>query len=96
MAQRPVADRAIVPTWAAVARLPSSNALKASLCGRDLGLPDGRDTPRLMTVSEVAAGARVSTKTVRRLINSGKLRVVRIGRAIRIPAAEYLRLIGSV
>jgi excisionase family DNA binding protein len=38
----------------------------------------------LLTVPEVAAILRLSTRTISRLINRGELRAVRIGRAIRI------------
>lgn len=39
---------------------------------------------RFMTVGEVAAVLRVSTMTVYRLINSGELPAVRIGRSFRL------------
>jgi excisionase family DNA binding protein len=38
----------------------------------------------LMTVDDVAAHLRVSTRTVRRMIKSGSLDVIRIGRAVRV------------
>ncbi|MEA2451853.1 MAG: hypothetical protein QOG04_563 [Actinomycetota bacterium] len=37
-----------------------------------------------MTVSEVAKGLRVSNMTVYRLVNSGQLDAVRVGRSYRI------------
>jgi excisionase family DNA binding protein len=46
-----------------------------------------------VTVDEVARHLRVSKMTVYRLIHSGELRCVRIGRSFRIPADavnEYL------
>jgi excisionase family DNA binding protein len=46
--------------------------------------------PRLLTVPEVAAGLRVSTKTVRRMVEKGEIQAVRIGRAIRISEADYV------
>ena len=39
---------------------------------------------RLLTVGEVAATMRVSNMTVYRLIKSGELRAVRVGKAYRI------------
>lgn len=47
-----------------------------------------------MTVAEVAAVMRVSKMTVYRLVHSGELPAVRVGRSFRVPAAavdEYLR-----
>jgi excisionase family DNA binding protein len=38
----------------------------------------------LMTVEDVAAHLRVSTRTVRRMVKSGALEVIRIGRAVRV------------
>jgi excisionase family DNA binding protein len=39
----------------------------------------------LLTVSQVAENWRVSQRTVRRMIADGRLPVVRLGRAVRIP-----------
>ena len=39
---------------------------------------------RLLTVSEVADHLRVSTMTVYRLIKSGELRAVRVGKSYRL------------
>lgn len=47
-----------------------------------------------MTVAEVAAIMRVSKMTVYRLVHSGELPAVRVGRSFRVPASavdEYLR-----
>lgn len=45
------------------------------------------DSPisNLLTVTEVAAHLRVSRMTIYRLIHSGELKSVRVGRAFRIP-----------
>ena len=51
----------------------------------------------LLTVAEVAATLRLSTMTVYRLIDSGELRALRIGRSFRIPSPhlrDYLDTIG--
>ena len=48
---------------------------------------------RLLTVREVADAMRVSTMTVYRLVHSGELPAIRVGRSFRIPAAavdDYL------
>ncbi len=55
-------------------------------------------TPNLLLPSEVAEVLRVSKMTVYRLIKSGTLPAVRIGRSFRIPQAsfeEYLRQASS-
>jgi excisionase family DNA binding protein len=40
---------------------------------------------KLRTVAEIAGLLRVGTMTVYRMVNSGELKSVRIGRAIRVP-----------
>ena len=49
---------------------------------------------RFLTVAEVAARMRVSKMTVYRLVHSGELEAVRVGRSFRVPdhaVQEYLR-----
>ncbi len=49
---------------------------------------------RFLTVAEVAAIMRVSKMTVYRLVHSGELSSVRVGRSFRVPERavdEYLR-----
>jgi len=49
---------------------------------------------RLLTVAEVAALMRVSKMTVYRLVHSGELPALRVGRSFRVPAdavTDYLR-----
>jgi len=49
---------------------------------------------RFLTVAEVAALMRVSKMTVYRLVHSGELPAVRVGRSFRVPEQavhEYLR-----
>jgi len=41
---------------------------------------------RLWTVNQVSGVWQVSSRTVRRMIADGRLRAVRFGRAVRIPA----------
>ncbi len=51
-------------------------------------------TGRLFTVAEVAAVMRVSKMTVYRLVHSGELASVRVGRSFRVPEQavhDYLR-----
>ena len=44
--------------------------------------------PRLLSVASVADRLEVSAKTVRRWIETGKLRIHRLGRCIRISEAD--------
>lgn len=49
---------------------------------------------RFLTVAEVATIMRVSKMTVYRLVHSGELPAVRVGRSFRVPEAavqDYLR-----
>ena len=49
---------------------------------------------RFLTVAEVAAMMRVSKMTVYRLVHSGELPAVRVGRSFRVPeqaVTDYLR-----
>ena len=49
---------------------------------------------RFLTVSEVATIMRVSKMTVYRLVHSGELEAIRVGRSFRVPEAavnSYLR-----
>jgi excisionase family DNA binding protein len=46
---------------------------------------------QLLTAAEVAAQLRVSTMTIYRLIRSGELPAVRVGRNYRVPVAELER-----
>lgn len=49
---------------------------------------DARSRSGLATVREVAADLRVARMTVYRLIKSGALGAIRVGRAFRVPEAE--------
>ena len=40
----------------------------------------------LLTVQQVAENWQVSQRMIRRMIADGRLRVIRLGRAVRIPA----------
>ena len=50
-------------------------------------------TGALLTVAEVASGMRVSNMTVYRLIKSGELPAVRVGKGYRIREAELQRFL---
>jgi excisionase family DNA binding protein len=53
--------------------------------------------PKLLTPAEAMDSLRVSYSTLRRMIDSGELRAVRVGpgRYLRIPVAELERLVGA-
>jgi excisionase family DNA binding protein len=50
--------------------------------------PEASMAQQLLTVAEVAAQLRVSTMTIYRLIRSGELPAVRVGRNYRVRADE--------
>ncbi len=63
-----------------------------------MAVPDtkgsGLSEVRFLTVAEVATRMRVSKMTVYRLVHSGDLEAVRVGRSFRVPEPavdEYLR-----
>ena len=56
--------------------------------------PTDRSEVRFLTIAEVAAMMRVSKMTVYRLVHSGELPAVRVGRSFRVTEADvddYLR-----
>ena len=54
-------------------------------------MPEQQGRGPFLTVAEVAAMMRVSNMTVYRLINSGAMKAVRIGKSYRIEEAEVDR-----
>jgi excisionase family DNA binding protein len=57
--------------------------------------PGRRDLPQFLSVVEVAAVLRVDRKTVHKLIASGDLPHVRLGRVLRIPVSVLQSLCKS-
>jgi excisionase family DNA binding protein len=55
----------------------------------------GNDRSRFVTVSEVAEQLRVSNMTVYRLVQSGQLPAVRVGRSYRIRADDVDRYLAE-
>jgi excisionase family DNA binding protein len=51
--------------------------------------------PQFLSVAEVAAALRIDRKTVHKLLASGALPHVRLGRIVRIPAAVLQSLCKS-
>ena len=54
-----------------------------------------RGIKAMLTIKELAEKLRVHERTVRRWIKKGKIRVIKVDRAIRISDEEYNRLIGG-
>jgi len=86
-----------------------SSAVPPHSCSCDAQLPDWVHVPAekvdqptpakhnadaLLTVDDVAAYLRVSTKTVRRQIAAGHISAIRLGRLIRVSPEEVMRLTG--
>lgn len=59
-------------------------------------MADVLGTGPLMTVAEVAEAMRVSKMTVYRLVHSGEMGSVRIGRSYRIPESALEQYIASI
>ena len=51
--------------------------------------------PVFYTKAELAEIARLSVRSLEKLIRDGRIKVVRLGRLVRIPATEVDRLLGS-
>ena len=51
--------------------------------------------PRFVTVAEVAEELRVSNMTVYRLVQSGQIPAVRVGRSYRIRATDFDRYLSE-
>ena len=52
-----------------------------------------QSAPRFMTVTEVADIMRVSKMTVYRLIHSGEMPAIRVGKSFRVPEAAVSQMI---
>ena len=57
--------------------------------------PASHRLPRLFTIAEVADYLGVSARTVRRMIKTRALPVVRIGRSMRVSESALARLVTS-
>jgi len=53
-------------------------------------------TQILFKLKEASAALGLSVGMLRKLARSGQLKVVRIGRSVRIPQAEIIRIAGGV
>jgi excisionase family DNA binding protein len=83
----PAKTDAQIPNWAdrdhAAQRGRSSPVWKAA-------------PPAMLRIAEAADLLQLSTKTIRRLIDKGDLRSVRIGRSIRIPLSAVQEIISVI
>jgi excisionase family DNA binding protein len=104
-----LASEATIPSWASPAFDLSepSDPAPAGLISRCSPQPAGASAARpgpssftpLMTVTETATAMRVSTKTIRRMLDRGELHRVSIGRLVRIRAEDieqYIRAHANV
>ena len=62
----------------------------AALLGEQLGLAPGRAEPKPMSVAEAAQWARVSQRTIRRLVASGQVTRHGVGRRVLVMRDEVL------
>jgi len=85
------ADRQPVPSPQPL-RPPSPHCQPRPLAG----LPEPVAPETFLTVAEVAGILRVCTRTVRRLVGSGELPCVRVGRSVRVSVAALEAFCGQV
>ena len=69
-----------------------ANERTSPLC-EDVQMMEGDVVERLMTLRDAAATLSVSPDFLKRLHRAGRIRVVRLGRAVRVPEAEVERLV---
>ncbi len=76
-----------LPEWVRNGQLQSSSAR-----------PDGSDElrPHLLTLADAANQLRISPRTVRRMVKSGKLTALRIGRQLRFDRDIFWREISHL
>ena len=59
------------------------------------GMSSEQPRARFLTVAEVAAVMRVSKMTVYRLVHSGEMPAVRVGRSFRVPQEALEQYLGT-
>ena len=89
---RPSSDRAVdLPDWVTRGSPHPSRAVHRSASEAVGSSPAAERAPStqyvMLSLTEYAALFRISTKTVRRMIDRGDLHAVRIGRSVRIPVS---------
>ena len=85
---------AVVPSWAQTPEITFLRPLEASLRDGSSAISASLKLA-LLRVDEAATILNVSSKTIRRLTARGDLRVVRIGRLVRVPSSEIDRLMAA-
>ena len=50
---------------------------------------------RALTAADLADALQVSVRTIRRMIAAGEVRVIRLGRSVRVPMDEVNRIMGQ-
>ena len=78
------------------AALPANNVAREPLPAKIAGKTDNtkfQDYPDVLDVKQVSKLLNVSSKTVYRLINDGKLASLKVGRAFKIPKIHLLQYI---
>jgi excisionase family DNA binding protein len=81
-----------VPSWARDTNLGTGSLRRTSpttAAKPELDTAAAGSLARLLTVKEVAEALTVSPKTVRRMIDSGQLRAIRVRRALRVRRVDY-------
>lgn len=58
-------------------------------------MSDAAARPRFLTVAEVADEMRVSRMTVYRLVHSGEIPAVRVGKSFRVPVEALQHYLGG-
>ena len=81
-------DASDLPAWVLVA----PKQIDAAVSGR----PTPLATDEWLTLAEVAQYLRLSTRTVSRMIKSGRLPAKRVGRAVRIARSQLMTMLTSL
>jgi excisionase family DNA binding protein len=89
--------RTIIWDWLGSAPEPLAGAGRGQSSSGEGGYTDvGMETLGLLTVKQAANLLKVSDRTVRRLVYSGKLKQVRIGTALRIAPEDLTAFIDTL
>ena len=92
LASASLAPAQSLPTWARASGRKPTQRPDNTIAADPPRTGDGR---RLLKVSEAADRLAVSQKTIRRLLCTGSLKAVRIGRSVRIAEADIYSIIGK-
>ena len=59
------------------------------------GVGQRATSARALTAADLANALQVSVRTIRRMIAAGEVRVIRLGRSVRVPMEEANRILGN-